>query len=207
MVFETTLANRLWRSLLVILSIFLGSKLGSDFVPQLNEGNIALHAMRIPGTGIDQAVEMQKVLEQHIMKYDEVLTVFSKTGTAEVVTDAMPPNVTDTFLILKLRGQWPTPNLTKADFVERLEKDLSSIPGNNYEFTQPIQMRFNELISRVRADVGIKLYGDDLSKVVNTVQEILTALNKISGVADARLEQVDDMPIFTANPKPEALAL
>jgi cobalt-zinc-cadmium resistance protein CzcA len=163
--------------------------------------------MRIPGTGIDQAVEMQKILEQHIMKYDEILTVFSKTGTAEVATDAMPPNVTDTFLILKPREQWPNPNLTKADFVEKLEKDLSSIPGNNYEFTQPIQMRFNELISGVRADLGIKLYGDDLSQLVNSAQEILTALNTISGVADARLEQVDDVPIFTVNPKPEALAL
>ena len=194
-------------ALLVTFSILLGSKLGSEFVPQLNEGDIALHAMRIPGTGIDQAVEMQKILEQHIMKYDEVATVFSKTGTAEVATDAMPPNVTDTFLILKPREQWPNPNLTKADFVGKLEKDLSSIPGNNYEFTQPIQMRFNELISGVRADLGIKLYGDDLSQLVNSAQEILTALNTISGVADARLEQVDDVPIFTVNPKPEALAL
>lgn len=194
-------------ALLVTFSLLLGSKLGSEFVPQLNEGDIALHAMRIPGTGIDQAVEMQKILEQHIMKYDEVATVFSKTGTAEVATDAMPPNVTDTFLILKPREQWPNPNLTKADFVERLEKDLSSIPGNNYEFTQPIQMRFNELISGVRADLGIKLYGDDLSQLVNSAQEILTTLNAISGVADARLEQVDDVPIFTVNPKPEALAL
>ena len=194
-------------ALLVIFSIFLGSKLGSEFIPQLNEGDIALHAMRIPGTGIDQAVEMQKVLEQHIMKYNEVLTVFSKTGTAEVATDAMPPNVTDTFLILKPREQWPDPNLTKADFVDRLEKDLSSVPGNNYEFTQPIQMRFNELISGVRADLGIKLYGDDLSQLVSSAQDILIALNSISGVADARLEQVDDVPIFTVDPRPEALAL
>ncbi|EWH10580.1 CzcA family heavy metal efflux protein [Catenovulum agarivorans DS-2] len=194
-------------ALLVVFSIFLGSKLGSEFVPQLNEGDIALHAMRIPGTGIDQAVEMQKILEQKIMEYDEVATVFSKTGTAEVATDAMPPNVTDTFLILKPREQWPDPNLTKADFVERLEKDLSSIPGNNYEFTQPIQMRFNELISGVRADLGIKLYGDDLSQLVSSAQEILATLNTISGVADARLEQVDDVPIFTVNPRPEVLAL
>ncbi|KMT66752.1 efflux RND transporter permease subunit [Catenovulum maritimum] len=193
--------------ILVGFSFFLGSKLGSEFVPQLNEGDIALHAMRIPGTGIDQAMEMQKVLEQKIMEYEEVLTVFSKTGTAEVATDAMPPNVTDTFLILKPRDQWPDPSSTKADFVEKLEKGLSLIPGNNYEFTQPIQMRFNELISGVRADVGIKLYGDDLDQLVTSAQEVLSTLNTISGVADARLEQVDDIPIFTVNPKPEALAL
>lgn len=193
-------------SVLVIISICMASRLGSEFIPQLDEGDIALHAMRIPGTGIDQAIDMQKLLELKIMEYQQVQTVFAKTGTAEVATDAMPPNVTDTFVMLKPRELWPDPSLSKQDFVAILEKDLSVLPGNNYEFTQPIQMRFNELISGVRADLGIKLFGDNLDTLVSSASEILAVLQTIEGVADARLEQVDDVPIFTVNPKPVMLA-
>ncbi|KXI29408.1 efflux RND transporter permease subunit [Paraglaciecola hydrolytica] len=192
--------------LLVVGSLWLATRLGSEFVPQLDEGDIALHAMRIPGTGIEQAVAMQKTLESTLMEYEQVLTVFAKTGTAEVATDAMPPNVTDTFVMLKPRSQWPDPDLSKADFVETLERDLQAVTGNNYEFTQPIQMRFNELISGVRADLGIKVFGDDLTTLVASANDILTVLQSIDGVADARLEQVDDIPIFTINPKPVELA-
>jgi len=191
---------------LVVGSLWLASRLGSEFVPQLDEGDIALHAMRIPGTGIEQAVAMQKTLESTLMEYEQVLTVFAKTGTAEVATDAMPPNVTDTFVMLKPRAQWPDPDLSKAGFVETLERDLQAVTGNNYEFTQPIQMRFNELISGVRADLGIKVFGDDLTTLVACANDILTVLQSIDGVADARLEQVDDIPIFTINPKPVELA-
>ena len=191
---------------LVVGSFWLATRLGSEFVPQLDEGDIALHAMRIPGTGIEQAVAMQKTLESTLMEYKQVLTVFAKTGTAEVATDAMPPNVTDTFVMLKPRAQWPDPNLSKADFVETLERDLQAVTGNNYEFTQPIQMRFNELISGVRADLGIKVFGDDLTTLVASANDILTVLQSIDGVADARLEQVDDIPIFTINPKLVELA-
>ena len=191
---------------LVLISIWLATRLGSEFIPQLDEGDIALHAMRIPGTGIDQAVDMQKLLELTIMAYPQVHTVFAKTGTAEVATDAMPPNVTDTFVMLKPRHVWPDPSLSKQDFVEILEKDLSVLPGNNYEFTQPIQMRFNELISGVRTDLGIKLFGDNLDTLVSSASEILAVLQTIEGVADARLEQIDDVPIFTVNPKPVMLA-
>ena len=193
-------------ALLVFISIWLASRLGSEFIPQLNEGDIALHAMRIPGTGIDQAIDMQKLLESKIMAYQQVQTVFAKTGTAEVATDAMPPNVTDTFVMLKPKEFWPDPSLSKQDFVAMLEKDLRTLPGNNYEFTQPIQMRFNELISGVRADLGIKLFGDNLDTLVSSASEILGVLQTIDGVADARLEQVDDVPIFTVNPKPIMLA-
>ncbi|MGK0305614.1 MAG: cobalt-zinc-cadmium resistance protein CzcA [Gammaproteobacteria bacterium] len=193
-------------SVLVIISIWLASRLGSEFIPQLDEGDIALHAMRIPGTGIDQAIDMQKLLETKIMEYQQVQTVFAKTGTAEVATDPMPPNVTDTFVMLKPKELWPDPSLSKQDFVAMLEKDLSVLPGNNYEFTQPIQMRFNELISGVRADLGIKLFGDDLDTLVLSASEILAVLETIEGVADARLEQVDNVPILTINPKPVMLA-
>ncbi|MDO6537501.1 CusA/CzcA family heavy metal efflux RND transporter [Alteromonas stellipolaris] len=191
---------------LVVGSLWLATRLGSEFVPQLDEGDIALHAMRIPGTGIEQAVALQKTLESTLMEYEQVLTVFAKTGTAEVATDAMPPNVTDTFVMLKPRAQWPDQTLSKADFVETLEQDLQAVTGNNYEFTQPIQMRFNELISGVRADLGIKVFGDDLTTLVASANDILTVLQSIDGVADARLEQVDDIPIFTINPKPVDLA-
>jgi len=193
-------------SILVVISIGVASRLGSEFIPQLDEGDIALHAMRIPGTGIDQAIDMQKLLELKMMEYAQVKTVFGKTGTAEVATDAMPPNVTDTFVMLKPRELWPDPSLTKQDFVTMLEKDLTKLPGNNYEFTQPIQMRFNELISGVRSDLGIKLFGDDLDTLVASASEILTVLQTIDGVSDARLEQVDAVPIFTINPKPVMLA-
>lgn len=191
---------------LVLVSLFMASRLGSVFVPQLDEGDIALHAIRTPGTGIEQAVEMQKQLEKRIMQHPQVKTVFAKTGTAEIATDAMPPNVTDTFVMLKPRAQWPDPKQPKADFIEALEQDISQLVGNNYEFTQPIEMRFNELISGVRSDLGIKLFGDDLDSLVASGNEILSVLKTIEGVADARLEQVDDVPIFTVNPKPTMLA-
>ena len=193
-------------TLLVIISVWFGMRLGSEFVQQLDEGDIALHAMRVPGTGIEQAVDMQKRLEQVIMQYPQVSTVFAKTGTAEVATDAMPPNVTDTFVMLKPIDQWPNPALSKAKFVEQLERDLQNVPGNNYEFTQPIQMRFNELISGVRADLGIKIYGDDLDKLRDSAGDVLAVLQGIPGAADARVEQVNEIPIFKVNPKPYALA-
>lgn len=193
-------------TLLVIVSVWLSMRLGSEFIPQLDEGDIALHAMRVPGTGIEQAVDMQKRLEDVIMQYPQVSTVFAKTGTAEVATDAMPPNVTDTFVMLKPIDQWPDPTLSKVEFVEQMERELQSVPGNNYEFTQPIQMRFNELISGVRADLGIKIYGDDLNKLRDSAGDILAVLQEIPGAADARVEQVDEIPIFTVNPKPYALA-
>lgn len=193
-------------SFLVVTSLWIGTKLGTEFIPQLNEGDIALHAMRIPGTGIEQAVSMQKLLEDTVMEFEEVKTVFSKTGTAEVATDAMPPNVTDGFVILRPQNEWPDPSLSKRALVEKLETRLHTLPGNNYEFTQPIQMRFNELISGVRADLGIKLFGDDLDILYSSASNILQVINSIDGVADARIEQVDDVPIFTVDPKPIQLA-
>jgi len=193
-------------SALVVGSLWMGSKLGSEFIPQLNEGDILVQAIRIPGTGLEQAVAMQKTLEVKLMQYEQVQTVFGRTGTGEVATDPMPPNITDTFVILKPRDQWPDPSMTKADLVERLEEDLFALPGNNYEFTQPIQMRFNELISGVRADLGIKIFGDDLDTLFVSASEILSVISTIEGADDARLEQVEGIPIFTVTPKPDQLA-
>jgi cobalt-zinc-cadmium resistance protein CzcA len=193
-------------SALVVGSLWMGSKLGSEFIPQLNEGDILVQAIRIPGTGVEQAVEMQKTLEAKLMQYEQVQTVFGRTGTGEVATDPMPPNITDTFVILKPREQWPDPSMTKTELVETFEEDLFTLPGNNYEFTQPIQMRFNELISGVRADLGIKLFGDDLDTLFASASDILSVISTIEGADDARLEQVEGIPIFTVTPKPNQLA-
>lgn len=192
-------------TLLVGVCLWLASTLGSEFVPQLNEGDIALHAMRIPGTGLEQAVEMQEILEQRIKSFPEVDKVFARIGTAEVATDPMPPNVADNFVILKPHSEWPDPTKTKADLVRELEESLEELPGNNYEFTQPIQMRFNELISGVRADLGIKVFGDDLDQLVLTANQILQVVNKVPGAADARVEQVTGLPTLSVIPDRTAL--
>ncbi|HVH35535.1 MAG TPA: CusA/CzcA family heavy metal efflux RND transporter, partial [Tahibacter sp.] len=147
---------------LVAGSGVLALRLGSEFIPGLDEGDIALHAMRIPGTSLSQAVTMQATLESRITRFPEVERVFGKLGTAEVATDPMPPSVADTFIMLKPRRDWPDPRKPKATLVAEIEKAVGELPGNNYEFTQPVQMRMNELISGVRADVAVKLYGDDL---------------------------------------------
>ena len=192
-------------SALVVFSIWLATTLGSEFVPQLNEGDIALHAMRIPGTGLEQAVEMQEILEQRIKSFPEVDKVFARIGTPEIATDPMPPNVADNFVILKPRSEWPNPDKTKAELVEQMEDSLEELPGNNYEFTQPIQMRFNELISGVRADVGIKVFGDDLDQLLLTATDILNAVRKVDGAADARVEQVTGLPTLSVIPNRTAL--
>ena len=192
-------------SVLVVFCLWLATTLGSEFIPQLNEGDIALHAMRIPGTGLEQAVEMQEILEQRIKSFPEVDKVFARIGTAEVATDPMPPNVADNFVTLKPRSEWPNPAKTKAELVEQIERSVEELPGNNYEFTQPIQMRFNELISGVRADLGIKVFGDDLDQLVITANDILGIVNAIEGAADARVEQVTGLPTLSVIPNRTAL--
>lgn len=192
-------------ALLVAFSIWLATTLGSEFVPQLNEGDIALQALRIPGTGLEQSVEMQEVLEQRIKAFPEVDKVFARIGTPEVATDPMPPSIADMFVILKPRNVWAEPSKTKNELLEEIEEALWQLPGNNYEFTQPIQMRFNELISGVRADLGIKIFGDDLDQMTLTAKDILQVVSKIEGAADVRMEQVEGLPSLSVSPKRETL--
>ncbi len=187
-------------------SLYVSSKLGAEFVPQLDEGDIALHALRIPGTGLDQAVSMQNQLERVIKATPEIDTLFSKIGTAEIASDPMPPNVADTFLIIKPREQWPDPTKTKNQLVQEIQELVSTSPGNKYEFTQPIQMRFNELISGVRADVAVKIFGDDMDVLVNTGKEIESVLSNIPGASDVRIEQITGLPIMTIMPNREIIA-
>jgi heavy metal efflux system protein len=191
---------------LTIFSAWLATRLGSEFIPQLDEGDIALHALRIPGTGLEQAVAMQNMLEARIKEFPEVDKVFAKIGTADIATDPMPPAVADNFVIFKPRDQWPDPKRSKQDVVGAIEKAVRELPGNNYEFTQPIQMRFNELISGVRADLGIKVIGDDLGQLQQSAAEILQVVQKIPGAADARSEPVTGLPVLTVTPKRAQLA-
>lgn len=181
------------------LSGLLASRMGSEFVPSLNEGDIALHAMRIPGTGLSQALQMQIELEHVIRTFPEVDKVFGKLGTAEIATDPMPPNVADTFIMLKPQAQWPDPKLSKDDLVAAIQEAVEKVPGNNYEFTQPIQMRFNELISGVRSDVAIKVFGDDMDIMNRTGEQIARVLEKIPGAADVKLEQTTGLPMLSIN--------
>lgn len=191
---------------LVVVCLWLATTLGSEFVPQLDEGDIALHALRIPGTGLEQSIKLQAILEERLKAFPEVDKVFAKIGTPEVATDPMPPNVADNFVMLKPRDQWPDPNRSKADLVGAMESAVEKLPGNNYEFTQPIQMRFNELISGVRADLGIKVFGDDLDQLEATAEEILAVLKQVEGAADARVEQVSGLPMLSVIPKRITLA-
>ena len=193
-------------AVLIILSGWLATTMGTEFIPQLDEGDIALHALRIPGTGLDQAVDMQFVLEQRIREFAEVEKVFSKIGTAEVATDPMPPSVADVLIILKPQNAWPDPTRTKADLVAAIEASVSKLPGNRYEFTQPIEMRFNELISGVRSDLGIMVFGDDLEQLQVSAQQVLEIIEKIAGVADPAVEQVTGLPIMTVVPRRTALS-
>ncbi|MBM4247337.1 MAG: CusA/CzcA family heavy metal efflux RND transporter [Deltaproteobacteria bacterium] len=193
-------------SVLVVLSGLLGSRMGSEFVPGLDEGDIALHALRIPGTGLEQAVEMQHALEERLVEFPEIARVFAKIGTAEIATDPMPPAVADGFLILKPREEWPDPRRAKSDLVAAIESAIAEVPGNAYEFTQPIQMRFNELIAGVRSDVAVKVFGDDLDRLLDTGEAIAAVLRRIPGASDVKVEQVAGLPMVTITPDRTALA-
>ncbi|MBI2470366.1 MAG: CusA/CzcA family heavy metal efflux RND transporter [Planctomycetes bacterium] len=182
---------------LVILSGLLATRMGSEFLPSLDEGDILIHALRIPGTSLSQAVEMQHVLEKEIKEFPEVDNVFSKLGTAEIATDPMPPSVADTFVMLKPRSGWPDPHKPKEDLIHELEESLKKIPGNNYEFTQPIQMRFNELIAGVRSDLAVKVFGDDMEVLLESGEKISKILEKIQGASDVKVEQVTGLPVLT----------
>jgi len=191
---------------LVAGSVLLATRLGSEFIPSLDEGDIALHALRIPGTGLDQAVRMQTQLEARISEFPEVDDVFAKIGTGEVATDPMPPSVADTFIMLKERSEWPNPRKPREQLIRELEAAVLTIPGNNYEFTQPVQMRMNELIAGVRADVAIKVFGDDLEALAGLGERIEAVAQQVAGAADVKVEQVTGLPVLTITPDRAALA-
>jgi len=180
--------------------------LGQEFLPQLDEGNVLVQAVRIPGTSVDQSQAMQFQVEKALAKAPEVRFAFSRTGTSEIASDPMPPNATDTFVILKPKAEWPDPDLSKEELVERLEKRLSTLPGNAYEITQPIQMRFNELIAGVRGDIAIKVFGDDFREMNATADRIAAILRRTQGAADVRVEQTEGLPMLDIRPNRTAMS-
>ncbi|WON74581.1 CusA/CzcA family heavy metal efflux RND transporter [Nitrosospira sp. Is2] len=182
---------------IVVLSGLLTTRMGTEFVPSLNEGDIALHAIRIVGTSLTTSIEMQNEVEKKIKAFPEVERTFSKIGVAQIATDPMPPSVADIFVILKPESDWPGPHHTKAQLVASIEKAVQEIPGNNYEFTQPIQMRFNELLSGVRADVAVKVFGDDMDTLLDVGEQIEKVLNTVPGAADVRTEQITGLPVLS----------
>ena len=191
---------------LVALSGVAATSLGSEFIPDLDEGDIAMHAMRIPGTSLTQSIAMQEALEKRIRQFPEVERVFAKIGTPEVATDPMPPSVADNFIMLKDRKEWPNPRKTRDQLVAELNKAVNEVPGNNYEFTQPVKMRMNELIAGVRADVAIKLFGDDLDQLLESGRAIEEVAGGIAGAQDVKLEQVTGLPMLSVTPDRDKLA-
>lgn len=189
-----------------VLSLLVGGRLGQEFIPSLDEKDIAMHAMRIPSTGISESTAMQLQVEKAISALPEVAFVYSKTGTAEMAADPMPPNVSDTFIILKSHAEWPDQSMMKADFLKKLAQAVEQVPGNNYEYTQPIQMRFNELISGVRSDVAVKVYGDDFEKMAAAANQIAGVLRNIDGAADVKVEQTTGLPMLDIDLNKTAIA-
>jgi cobalt-zinc-cadmium resistance protein CzcA len=191
---------------LVVGCGLLATRLGSEFVPNLDEGDVAMHAMRIPGTSLTQSIQMQLQIEKRLVQFAEVDKVFSKIGTPEVASDPMPPSVADTFIMMKPRKDWPDPRKSRAALLGELEAAVEQLPGNNYEFTQPIQMRTNELISGVRADVAVMLFGDDLDTLLSVGKRIASVAGTVPGAADVRVEETSGLPLLTITPNRTALA-
>ena len=191
----------------VVYSASQITKLGTEFLPQLDEHDMAIHALRIPGTGLEQAIGMQKQLEGEISEFSEVETVFAKIGTPEIATDPMPPNVADTFVMLKPREQWPDPTKPKDVLIDEIRMAIDKVPGNKYELTQPIEMRFNELIAGVRSDVAIRIYGDDLDTLAVLGANVETLLRQVDGGKDVRVEQMKGLPMISVEPQRDHLAL
>jgi cobalt-zinc-cadmium resistance protein CzcA len=193
-------------ALAVIASGIGASRMGREFIPSLDEGDVAVQALRVPGTSLSQSIEMQAILEKELLKVPEVKEVFARTGTAEIATDPMPPSISDGYVMLKPRDQWPDPRKSKSTVVTEIEKAAEEIPGSNYELSQPIQLRFNELISGVRSDLGVKIFGDDTDALLRVAGQVQAVLQTIPGAADVKAEQVAGLPVLTVKLNRAALA-
>ncbi|KPB53352.1 Cation efflux family protein [Pseudomonas savastanoi pv. phaseolicola] len=183
---------------LIVLSGFTASRMGSEFIPSLSEGDFALQALRVPGTSLTQSVDMQQRLEKAIIeKVPEVQRVFARTGTAEIAADPMPPNISDSYVMLKPQSEWPDPDKSREALIADMQKAAASVPGSNYELSQPIQLRFNELVSGVRSDVAVKVFGDDMNVLNQTAAKIAATLQKVSGASEVKVEQTTGLPVLT----------
>jgi cobalt-zinc-cadmium resistance protein CzcA len=187
-------------------ALLLFVRLGQEFIPTLDEKNLAMHALRIPSTSLAQAQAMQFEVENKVSVLPQVAFIFSKTGTAEIATDPMPPNASDTFIILKPQAQWPDPRLTKEALLEQIEAVARELPGNNYEFTQPIQMRFNELLAGVRGDVSVKVFGDDFEPLLRAANQVAAIMRATKGATDVKIEQASGLSVLEINVDKAAIA-
>ena len=181
-------------------ALLLFVRMGQEFIPTLDEKNIAMHALRIPGTALSQAQAMQFQVEKAISRFSQVAFVYSKTGTAEIATDPMPPNASDTFVILKPAEEWPDPGVfPRMSSLPKSNARVRELPGNAYEFTQPIQMRFNELLAGVRGDIAIKVFGDEFEPMLRAANQIAGILRGLDGAADVKVEQATGLPVLEIN--------
>jgi heavy metal efflux system protein len=183
-------------AVLFVVALLVFFRLGQEFIPTLDEKNVAMHALRIPGTSLAQSQAMQIDVEKTVSALRQVAFVFSKTGTAEIASDPMPPNAADTFIIFKPREQWPDPDLTKDALLEQIEAAVRELPGNNYEFTQPIQMRFNELLAGVRGDVAVKVFGDEFEPMLRAGEQVASILRATKGARDVKVEQASGLSML-----------
>ena len=184
----------------VALSLLLATRLGSEFAPNLNEGDFAIQALRIPGTSLTQSLQMQMQIENTLkQEFPEIDRVFARTGTAEIASDPMPPNISDGYIMLRPRSQWPDPARPREDLLAAVQAAVDRLPGNNYEFSQPIQLRFNELISGVRSDVAVKIFGDDMDVLEKNAQTVAGMLQQINGASEVKIEQTTGLPMLTVH--------
>lgn len=184
----------------VLLSALLAMRMGSEFIPSLSEGDFALQALRVPGTSLSQSVDMQQRLEKAIAEQvPEVKRTFARTGTAEIAADPMPPNISDSYVMLKPKEEWPDPDKSREQLIEDIQKAAASVPGSNYEMSQPIQLRFNELISGVRSDVAVKVFGDDMDVLNKTADDIAAILQDVPGASEVKVEQTTGLPLLSVN--------
>lgn len=181
----------------LVITGFISTKLGSEFAPQLSEGDFAIQQLRSPSTGLEESLRIQKNTEKLLLKsFPEIKAVFARTGTAEVATDVMPPNISDGYIMLKPRSEWPNPKESLDELRGRMVTYLATIPGNNSEFSQPIELRFNELISGVRSDVGVKIFGDDMNVLNTEATKISKIIQQISGSSAVKVEQTSGLPLL-----------
>ncbi|MES2260475.1 MAG: CusA/CzcA family heavy metal efflux RND transporter [Pseudomonadota bacterium] len=185
-------------AVLVALAALLATRMGSEFAPSLDEGDMAIQALRIPGTSLTQSVAMQQQLETQLKReFPEIERIFARTGTAEIASDPMPPNSSDGYIMLKPVDQWPRPRKTRDELLAAIRASAERLPGNSYEFSQPIQLRFNELISGVRSDVAVKLFGDDMAVLERGAQQIAAVLARVPGAEEVKVEQSGGLPVLT----------
>lgn len=203
-VLHWVMARRPWVFGLAVLTIVasgaLASRMGSEFIPSLSEGDFAQQALRVPGTSLTQSVQMQQQLEKTLLaQVPEIERVFARTGTAEIASDPMPPNISDSYVMLKPKAQWPDPNKSRETLIADIQRASAIVPGSAYELSQPIQLRFNELISGVRSDVAVKVFGDDMAVLNKTAAEIAETLQKLEGASEVKVEQTSGLPVLTIN--------